>query len=190
MSEVRALNAADTLPFSLLFFDAMSGLERMNHQDVCDTQFSGNWGEKGFSSFQKGYDVSVGPWLAFLAELDRLTKKGVDVVLLAHVLVKPFKNPMGEDYDYYAVDCHHKTWGVTHKWADATLFLNFLTDVQEKDGKKKGIGGTTRIMYTERRDAFVAKNRYGLPEMITMPDDPAEMWKTLEYYIEQGKDTK
>lgn len=191
MAEVCALNAADTLPFSMLFLDAMSGIERMNHQYVCDTKFGGDWGEKGFTSFQKGYDVSVGPWLALLGELDLLAKRGVDIVILAHILVKPFKNPMGEDFDRYVVDCHHKTWGVTHKWADATLFLNFLTDVREKEpGKKKGIGGTTRIMYTERRDAFDAKNRYGLPEMITMPDDPAQMWATLEYYIEQGKVAK
>jgi hypothetical protein len=100
--------------------------------------------------------------------------------MLGHVQVRPFKNPLGADYDRYVCDVHHKTWGVTHKWADAVLFGTFRTVLDEKKGTKpKGIGGADRVLFCERRDAYDAKNRYGMPEELDIPNEPAEVWGTI-----------
>lgn len=169
--------------------DAMGGFERLCHEFVCRRDFNGDWGEKGFASFQKGYDVSVGEWLKMLAKLDELhTRHGIVIVLLGHAKVKPFKNPIGADFDRYICDVHDKTWAATARWANAVLFGNYLTIVdQEKRGKGKGIGGTDRILYTERRDAWDAKNQYGLPEQIELSNDPTQTWAQVWSAI-VGKD--
>lgn len=180
--------AKEELPYELIAIDALGGLERVCHEHVCNTKFGGNWGEKGFTGYARGYEMAIAEWKQLLDELDRFKDRGVHILLLSHCQVRPFKNPLGDDFDQYKADCHHKTWATTHRWADAALFMTFLTDVREdSSGRKKGMGGTTRIMYTERRDAFDAKNRYGMPPCIEMPDDPAEMWRTLDYYMSQGR---
>jgi len=163
-----------------LALDAMGGFERLCHEHVCIKEFGGEWGERGFNSYQKGYEQSVTHWLGMLAKLDRLWDAGITIVILSHCRIKTFKNPLGPDYDRYVSDTHDKTWAATAKWADAILFGNFLWVV---DKKGKGIGGTDRVMYTERRDSFDAKNRYGMSEILEIPADPSQMWSTLQNAI-------
>jgi hypothetical protein len=165
--------------------DALGGFERLCHEHVCQTQFHGDWGEKGFSSFQKGYELSIPEWQRLLVALDSLrSTRGMTVVLLSHCKVRPFKNPLGSDFDRYVADCHDKTWGITHKWADVVLFGNFITVIkEEKKGRPKGIGGSDRIIYSEHSDAFDAKNRYGMPAEVEIPNDPAQVWSTVAQHI-------
>ena len=164
-ASTKAIVDDDTV-YTVIGFDAIGSLERLCHEYVCETKYSGNWGEKGFAGYQRGYDASVTEWLRFLVLLDQLKDKGTHV------------------------DVHHKTWAATHRWADAAMFVKYLTDVKkddDRDKKGKGIGGTTRMCYTERRDAYDAKNRYGMPPIIQLPDDPAEMWNTLDYFMSGGQ---
>ncbi|HUW30150.1 MAG TPA: AAA family ATPase [Planctomycetota bacterium] len=164
----------------VLAFDALGGIERLCHERVCERDFNGDWGEKGFTSYQKGYDVAVTDWLQLLQRLDRIRSQGITILMLGHVQVRPFRNPLGEDYDRYVSDVHHKTWGVTHKWADAVLFGTFRTIVVAKKGERaKGIGGADRVLYCERRDAYDAKNRYGMPAELDIPGDPSQTWPTI-----------
>lgn len=57
------------------------------------------------------------------------------IFALCHTKVKPFKNPLGPHYDRFQPDMHEKTWGLSHKWADAVLFGNF-----ESGSLSKGFG--------------------------------------------------
>lgn len=170
----------------LLALDALGGLERLCHEHVCARDFKNDWGEKGFSSFHKGYDLAVTDWLGVLNRLDRLNEKGVAIIILSHVQVKSFKNPAGSDFDRYEAACHAKTWAVTSKWADACLFGQFLTITDKQGGRTKGIGGTDRVVYCERRDSHDAKNRYGLPELIDIPADPTKAWATISALIHKA----
>lgn len=176
-----------------IVLDAMGGMERLCHEFVCQRDFGNDWGERGFASYQKGYDVAVTDWLILLAKLDRIRDaQGVNILFLSHCRIKTFKNPMGADFDRYVSDVHDKTWGATAKWADAVLFGNYVSVVEggktgEKPKKGKGVGGTMRILYTQRRDAFDAKNRYGMLELIDIPDDPATIWSTLWAAIQPQK---
>lgn len=184
LATIDHLVATDT-SYKTVVLDALGGFERMCHEYVCRRDFDGDWGEKGFSSFHKGYDMSVGDWLILLSKLDQLrSQRGIMVLILSHVKVKTFKNPLGPDFDRYAADCHDKTWGATHKWADAVFFGNYMQIVDGgKTGKQaqkgKGIGGDARVLCTQRRDSYDAKNRYGMEAEIQMPDDPAQMWATI-----------
>lgn len=188
LDSMHALTQAGATHYDVIGLDVIGALERMMHEHVCATQFENKWDK--FGAYQKGFDVAVTDWMRLLSILDKFKEIGTTIVLLSHVVIRPFKNPMGEDFDQYKSNVHHKTWSATHAWSDAVFFINFVTDIREMDsGRHKGLGtSTVRMLYTERRDAFDAKNRYGMPPVIQLPDTPADMWNTISYYLNQTKE--
>lgn len=178
-------------PFRTLIGDTLNGAEALCHRFICDRDFGGEWGNKGFGSYNKGYEVALPEWMGFLNALDRLrAERKMTVLWLCHTKVKPFRNPEGADYDRYQPDIHEKTWGLSHKWADCVLFGNFEITVQvdKADAKKgKGSGGTYRILYTERHAAYDAKNRLGLPSEIEMGESPGEAWQNFLKAVKDGR---
>src|SRR5262249_39143649 len=152
-----------------LVLDTLNGCERLCHEHVCRRDFGGNWGRDGFASFMAGFDVALADWRRFLEALDRLrASRRMSILALAHTKIAPFRNPEGSDYDRYVVDVHHKTWSLTHRWADLVLFAQFMAHVDARKGETKGKakGGSRRVLFTSRTAAFDAKNRHGLPEQI------------------------
>lgn len=147
--------------YETIVFDTLNGFERILHEHVCRRDFCGEWGEKGFASYQKGYTQALTDWREFLWLLDAMrSEQKLRIVLLCHSRITKFANPDGPDYDRYEPDLHKKTWGLTHKWADIVFFGNYFS-VVDKDGKGKG--GIKRLLYTQRTAAYDAKNRHGLP---------------------------
>jgi len=174
--------------------DAAPGFERLCHEHVCQTMFDGKWGKDGFASYMQGYDASLTPWRELLTKLDALrSERKMAVIVLCHTKVMTFKNPEGADYDRYQPDLHHKTWALTHRWADIVLFANFYTVIAETSGggkgpaKGKGRGGTERVMFAERTAAYDAKNRHGLPAEIPMGDSGQESWTNFLAAIKEGR---
>lgn len=175
--------------FKHLALDALGGLETLCQDYVCRTEFAGDWGEKGFASFGKGYDRTATEFLRLIERLDRVRRRGTTILILGHVIVKPFQNPVGENFDRYEPNVHKKIAGIVSKWVDCILFGNFHTTVQtDKQTKKtKGIGGYDRVLFTVHRDAFDAKNRHGMPAKIDIPEDPASVWATINQYIQPSE---
>ena len=168
--------------------DGLAGFEALCHQKVCDDEFGGEWGEKGFSAFQRGYEAALREWVILLGRLDRLREQGKTVLLLAHHDIRTFSNPIGPDFDQYVTNLHKKTWAVTKPWPDMILFGSTITVVSKEKGSKKpkAVGGTDRILYTSLTDGYYAKNRHGLPSEIYMPNDPAALWSTFWAHVEGG----
>lgn len=181
LGAIEALTVEDH-PYKTCLIDTINGSETMCHELVCHRDFGDDWGEKGFASYGKGPEIALPEWRIFLNALDRLREtKRMGIMLLCHTKVKTFKNPEGADYDRYQPDMHEKTWGLTHKWADAVFFGNFEVSVEQ--GRKvdlmkkgKGIGGNHRLMYTQRSAAYDAKNRLGLPPEVDMGDSAPAAW--------------
>lgn len=181
---LEMIDSLTTRPHShkTLVLDALGGFERLMHEEVCRRDYKNEWGDKGFGSYQKGYDSSLADWRLIINALDRLRdERGMTVVLLSHVKIATFKNPSGADFDRYSPDVHHKTWSLTHKWAEVVLFADYVTYVESSDLKKKGkaTGGQDRVMYTEHNAAWDAKNRLGLPSEISMGTSGAEAWQAF-----------
>lgn len=121
------------------------------------------WG-KGYTYVQE----EIGRLLNSLSEL---VDNGINVILTAHAQIKKFEQPdeMGS-YDRYELKLGQKTSSKTaplvKEWADMVLFANYKTIVMTTDtGKKKAQGGE-RVMYTNHRPAWDAKNRHGLPDKL------------------------
>lgn len=121
------------------------------------------WG-KGYTYVQE----EIGRLLNSLSELVDI---GINIVLTAHAQIKKFEQPdeMGA-YDRYELKLGQKTSSKTaplvKEWADMVLFANYKTLVMTTDdGKKKAQGGE-RVIYTNHRPAWDAKNRHGLPDQL------------------------
>lgn len=181
LSAIGELRTGDH-DYKTLVIDTLNGAERLCHEHVCNRDFGGDWGERGFSGYMRGFEVSLADWRTLLSELDALrTERKMLPFCLCHTRVKTFKNPEGSDYDRYQPDMHEKSWGLSHKWADVVLFLNYETFVNEKDPKKKGkaVSSQQRIIYTTRHAAYDAKNRLGLPEELSMGASSAEAYQNF-----------
>jgi hypothetical protein len=177
--------------FKTLVIDTMNGAERLCHEHVCKRDFGGDWGEKGFISYMRGFEISLGDWREFLDLLDQLRlKRGVRPLLLIHTKVVAFKNPIGPDFDKYQPDMNNKTWALTAKWLDAILFGNFeppLLDEKVSSKKTKALTGMTRKLYSEGQGGWDAKNRFGLPPEIEMGDSPQEAYKAFMTAVKEAR---
>lgn len=179
---------ADTQGVQTLILDAMSGYEKMCHEYVCTTEFSGDWGEKGFAAFGRGYKLAAVEWNKMLQKLDRMREHGVTILFLGHSLIKTFNNPIGADFDRYVSDCHERTWSATKHWADQIAFGNFLTVFRnekeaERTDRGKATAGQDRVVYCSRCDAYDAKNRLGWPERIYLSNNPDENWTLFTKHV-------
>lgn len=185
----------DAHDYKTLVIDTLNGLERLCHEYVCNRDFGNEWGDKGFASYQKGPEVSLGEWRLLLSNLDRLRiERKMTIVSLCHTKVQKFNNPEGADYDRYQPDVDKRTWSLTAKWADVVLFGNFESSVSavkenKKTGEKKGKGegGQQRILYTERHAAYDAKNRLGLPTEIEMGASADEAWANFSSAVKTAR---
>jgi hypothetical protein len=177
--------------FRTVVIDTINGAERLCHEYVCQRDFNGEWGEKGFNAYKRGQEVALNDWKQLIDLFDQLKAKGVRPLLLAHTATTTFKNPMGADYDRYQADLNQKTWAMTAKWLDAIFFGDFETILaNEKDPmrKTKAINSeVVRVLYTEERASFDAKNRFGLPASIEMPNDPKGAYDTLMAAIRDAR---
>ena len=138
---------------------------------------------KSFEAYGKGYKTLMIEWINFLNALDHLRhKRGMDVILIAHAVVRTFKNPLGDDYDRYESNLHNASntsiWAKTKEWCDIVLFANYSIVVKKDDKKAtkgKGIMNTTeaRVCHSCPSAAWDAKVRAGWSLPDEMPLDYA-----------------
>lgn len=115
-----------------------------------------------------------------LNRLDKLIDKDVNVVLLAHAIMRKQELPeeMGA-FDRWELKLQSKQVKAQLKeWADAVLFGNYKTIVV-KDSKTKSnkAQGGKRVIYTAHTTTWDAKNRHGMPEIMDL--DYAELNRYL-----------
>jgi DNA polymerase III delta prime subunit len=122
--------------------------------------------------FNKGMEAMVEEWQTVLQRLERLrAAKGMNVLMLAHAAIAPFRNPDGADFDMWQPKVAPKVAGTLIGWAEIVGFCNIeiTTTQQSKRGRAKG--GTTGAhwLYLARdRATFWAKNRHGLPARLPL----------------------
>src|SRR5262245_35398833 len=97
------------------------------------------------------------------------------VLLIGHAQIKSFQDPeLPTAYDRYQLKINDKAAALVREAADAVLFARFETELVKVGGSKpRARGEGNRIMYTESRPGWDAKNRFNLP--FCMPLD----WKTF-----------
>jgi len=118
---------------------------------------------KGFTHLCEGFG-------RLLSQCDALVGSGFNVVFVAHSKVQKTSPPdMADGYDRYELKLTKQVAPLIKEWCDLLLFCTYQTRTTEgSDGRIKATGGKKRIMRTERSAAWDAKNRYGLPEELSM----------------------
>lgn len=168
-----------------IVIDSLSAYERLCHEEVIKRDFRGDPGDGGFLGFGRGPKVALTEWTRMLQKLDVLNAKGMMIVLLGHSYIEKFKNPTGTDFDRFSCKIDPLAWSMVKAWADCVWFGNFLTVTQQvnKLAKAKGIGGTDRVVYTQRRDSHDAKPGYDMPPEIVLGDDPRKVYGEIMQHV-------
>lgn len=200
-ANVDTWDAAKQLPdlvtgkVSTFVCDSLSRYQDLLFEHVAKRDFKGDLGEHGFGAYSRGLKSSRLEWASWLAKLERLSLSGVDIVLLGHADSDLYNDPMAANYHRFSVNLDDDIASQTKQWATAVLFTNYqaLVDVAGRDADKniadargKGVGRSQRVVYTQRRDAFDAKNQYDMPESITLPDNAKDAFAAIWQYIRKG----
>lgn len=170
--EAVRLLAEERHNYKTLVIDTLDGLEPLVWRSVVERDSKARSIEDVGGGYGKGYTAAVDEWRMLLASLERLRAVGMTIVMLAHVAVKAYKNPLGPDYDRFVMKLDSKAAAVFHEWSDLHLFAQFETWVETERGKRpKGMGTDVRVVHTRRGAAFDAKNRFSLPETLPLSWD-------------------
>ena len=155
------LNAVTTLikdehEFKTFIIDSISALEPVIWQHLCEEDSVDNI-ESYQKGFGKGYTAAVGKLRDLMEGLDVLRQKGMSVIVIGHVKVKRFDDPLGASFDQYQFDIQEKMALTLQRWADSILFCNSETIVKTEEvgfNKEKKTGKDltgARYLFTQKR---------------------------------------
>lgn len=155
--------------YQTLVIDSLSEFERFAFAETCAQDGVANIEQVG-GGYMKGYVIALKQWELLRQAIKRIqTKKQTNVIMIGHADVKTFQDPTTNSaYDRYQLKLDKRSAAFLREWVDFIGFANYLvtTKGNEKAAKQKAYGGERRVMYTERRPAWDAKNRLGLPLML------------------------
>lgn len=163
--------------FTSLAIDTSTALEALIHKHLCDVHKKSGIEAFGYG---KGYKAAVEELRRFLAKLDLLRAQGVQIIMNGHSVVTTFKNPEGEDFDYYSLHAHRDFAGTLKQWCDVVGFIRFEGGAKKLEGdesqSKRARGWTTnrRLVQLAREAAWDAKCRLSMPTEFEL--DAAHPW--------------
>jgi hypothetical protein len=148
--------------FKTVVIDSVSTLEPLVWDYVCAESGVSSI-EKVGGGFGKGYVEAVKSWREIMAALDYLRDEGMGCVLITHVAVKPFTDPLTESYDTYVIDIHKAAQSALLRWSDCILFANSRTIPNTHNAGAKetttGIMRDERVLFTQKRPAHPGGGR-------------------------------
>ena len=157
--------------FGTVVIDSVDWLEPLIWKRVCDDN---KWGSIEEPGYGKGYVAALDLWREYLDGLNALrNERGMTVIQIAHTDIKRFDSPVHEPYDRYVIKLHSRAAALLQEHSDIVLFANYRISTVKSDvgfNKKvtRALGSGERVLYTEERPAFLAKNRYGLPDVLPL----------------------
>jgi hypothetical protein len=162
-----------------IVIDSLDYLEVLLHKKVCRDN-----AQKSIESFGygKGYSIALEYWSRMLQKFDTATEAGKNLICTAHAHVKSFSPPDGDAFDRYTIKIHQKSVDLIVAKFDAVFLCQIetiLVDDKNKDDRQRAVATKKRIMRTQPSPAWVAKNRFGLPEKIDLSPKLYEILNTL-----------
>jgi hypothetical protein len=163
--------------FKSVVIDSLDWLETLIWRDI-----ESSYDAKDLA-YGKGAMIAADKWREILDGLTALrNERGMAVVLIAHTEIKRFDSPETEPYDRYQPKLQARSSALVREWCDAVLFANYKTLIKKDDvgfnkTVSRGITTGERLLFTSERPAYMAKNRYGLPESIPLS------WEAFESAI-------
>jgi hypothetical protein len=150
-----------------LVIDSLDKLEPLVWAKVCADN---NWKNIETPGYGRGYVSADSYWRDLVEGCNALRRdKNMGIVFIAHSTINTVDDPMTNSYSRFDIRLHKRAIGIFQDEVDAIFFLNqditIKTDDQ-KGGRSRADGGGRRWIYAAPRPAFVAKNRYGIPDKL------------------------
>ena len=157
--------------YKSIVIDSLDWLEKLLHKHMCE-KFKVVAIEDAGGGYGKWVSVMLAEWHPLIESLKQLRASGKNIVITSHYHVKTFNDPATQlPYDRYTMKLNDKVSAIFREWVDCVLFANFETfskSDNSKATKGKGYSIGLRKLYCEKRAAYDAKNRFGLPESINL----------------------
>jgi hypothetical protein len=168
-----------------LVIDTLDWLEPLVWTEACKRN---GWRAIEDPGYGKGYVAALSIWREYIEGLNALRdgyddRPGMTIIQLAHAKIQRFDSPETEPYDRYEIKLHKGAAALLSEHSDAILFANYRVSTIKSDvgfNKKvvRGAGSSERLLHTVERPAYIAKNRFHLPE--TLPLSWEEFQRALD----------
>lgn len=167
--------------YKTLVVDSLDWLETLIWEHVIKVRPTDEKGRKVSNiddyGYGKGYLYAMDFWNEYIEAINYLrNERGMMVIQTAHASIRRFDNPETDAYDRYEIKLQKSASSKIQEHCDLVIFANYFVGVKKEDvgfngERKRAIGNGDRILYTEERPSFLAKNRYGLPPEIPFDKD-------------------
>ena len=186
--------------FGSVIIDSADAFEPMLWAATCrrngwDTIDSNDKGSP--TSFGKGYLGADDEWRDVMAAAGAVSRSGVYVVFILHSEAKSFNDPIVDSYDRYKPKLQKRAADIVTEKSDALLFMNrrhTLKTIEgkgfgaKKETKPAGMSGEERLIHTDERAGFLAKNRMNMPG--TIPYKAGKGFEELSKYFGAANDNQ
>lgn len=165
--QITALYTEDH-EFRTVVIDSVDWLQNLIDADITEKH------DAKELAYGKAAVIAANYWREVLEGLNALRdEKGMATILIAHCQIKRFDSPEVEPYDRYSPKVAERSSALIQEWCDCVLFANYKTIVKKDDAgfgqtNNRGITTGERLLYTSEKPAYLAKNRFGLPESIPL----------------------
>lgn len=123
-------------------------------------------------SYGKGYLEATDHWRGILNRLSALRAAGMAIILIAHTKIQRFEDPSQDAFDRYELKLHKSASALVVEWADVVGLAQTETAIRkEKAGfsdRVRGVATGRRVLRVGENPAYVAKNRFSLPETLPL----------------------
>lgn len=157
--------------FRWLVLDSLSALEPLIWSEVAKTHGKTSIEDLGFG---KGYVVAMDYWRQLFDALTYLANaRGMGSILIAHAEVNRYEAPDVDAYDRAQIKLHKRAFGLVYERADVIGYAAPRVMVRKEQlgqdkSRNHGISTGERLLHLVERPAYVAKNRYSLPENLPL----------------------
>ena len=173
--------ATEDHPYKTLVLDSLDHLEPMLWDRCVKDENNTKITKIEDFGYGKGYTAALDYWRKIVDGILYLREvKKMSVICIAHCNAKEFHDPNSDSYGRWQIKLHKTASALIQEKADAVLFLTTktYTEKDENTERVRGVGTGERVIYTEARPSYVAKNRYGLPHELPFADKTAG-WATF-----------
>ena len=159
-------------PYKWIAIDTIDAMQRIIEKKICTDKGVESMADDKFS-YGKGNKFIEAMWDRVKFQLDWLhTERGIGIILLAHSEAVKITPPDAPSYERWEPSVCEFARDLLCDWCQEVFFGSFRTYVAEEDAgfnRTRNIakGGTERVIRTTPTAGVRAKNRLGMPDVMT-----------------------
>lgn len=157
--------------YRTVVLDSLSALEPLIWARVAQDHEKKTIEDLGYG---KGYVIAMHYWQEVMAAIKGLSERGVAPILIAHTDIVRYDSPETEPYDRYQIKLHKRAFQYLYEQCDVIAFATLPVMVRKQDSddrKGRGIQKGERLLHLVEKPAYIAKNRYSMPDSVPLDWD-------------------